>query len=306
MVAHTETGLSAQGHVLDTSGKCFGKLRSSSDIADDTRALGERMEEDGYLYIPGFWHRDKILEVRADLLENLSTLGVVDPDFPLMEGRSNPEIRSSFKPEAARNLPSIRKLLFSGKIIDFWSAFFGEKVRHFDFVWLRAISRGKAAPPHCDIVYMGRGTHRLHTCWVPYGDISLDIGGVMVLEGSHRQTHRFSKYLKHDVDTYCVNGRHAGDIESGKRVWERDGNLSRNPVSLREKLGGRWLTAEFRMGDLLTFGMHTVHASLDNRSPFLRLSSDTRYQRASEPVDMRWVGSNPPGHSMAGKKGRVC
>jgi hypothetical protein len=45
---------------------------------------------------------------------------------------------------------------------------------------------------------------------------------------------------------------------------------------------------------------------MDNRSNRLRLSSDSRYQLAAEPVDERWVGEDPPGHSSAGKRGRVC
>ena len=44
------------------------------------------------------------------------------------------------------------------------------------------------------------------------------------------------------------------------------------------------------MGDALIFGMDTVHASLDNQTDFIRLSTDTRYQRASHPADERWVG----------------
>jgi hypothetical protein len=57
----------------------------------------------------------------------------------------------------------------------------------------------------------------------------------------------------------------------------------------------------------MTFGMFLVHASLDNRTQnLLRISSDARYQRASDPIDERWVGVNPPGHSTAGKRGRIC
>ena len=50
----------------------------------------------------------------------------------------------------------------------------------------------------------------------------------------------------------------------------------------------RWLTAEYRMGDVLVFSMYTMHASTDNQSESaVRLSSDTRYQLASEPADAR-------------------
>jgi len=71
-------------------------------------------------------------------------------------------------------------------------------------------------------------------------------------------------------------------------------------------LGGRWLTTDFKAGDVLSFGMGTVHASLDNHSNCFRLSSDSRYQLASLPVDERWVGRNPIGHGIAGNQGRAC
>jgi hypothetical protein len=50
-----------------------------------------------------------------------------------------------------------------------------------------------------------------------------------------------------------------------------------------------------------------IHASLDNRTTDrVRISTDTRYQLASEPIDERWIGENPIGHGMAGKRGRIC
>ena len=52
--------------------------------------------------------------------------------------------------------------------------------------------------------------------------------------------------------------------------------------------------------------MHMVHASLDNPTDRVRLSSDSRYQPVSQPADERWVGETPTGHSLAGKRGRIC
>ena len=64
--------------------------------------------------------------------------------------------------------------------------------------------------------------------------------------------------------------------------------------------------ADFHAGDVLLFGMYMMHASTDNHSRGFRLSSDTRYQLDSEPVDERWVGKNPPGHGPSGKRGMIC
>ena len=61
-----------------------------------------------------------------------------------------------------------------------------------------------------------------------------------------------------------------------------------------------------RAGDMLVFSMFTVHTSLDNHSDRIRISSDTRYQLASEPVDERWVGENPPAHGPSIKQGMIC
>jgi hypothetical protein len=87
---------------------------------------------------------------------------------------------------------------------------------------------------------MGRGTFHLFTSWTPIGDVPVSLGGLMILEGSHRQQDKLAAYLAKDVDTYCTNRPDAGEIESGRKVWQDwDGRLSSNPVSLREKLGGR-------------------------------------------------------------------
>jgi hypothetical protein len=52
--------------------------------------------------------------------------------------------------------------------------------------------------------------------------------------------------------------------------------------------------------------MTLVHGGLDNQTERMRLSTDTRYQRASQPIDERWIGENPIANTRAGKRGRVC
>lgn len=213
----------------------------------------------------------------------------------------------AFRPDLAATNEALQRTLYTGPLMEFYRTFFGEDVLHFDFTWFRAVAPGRGTRPHCDMVYMGRGERqKLMTAWVPVGDVPIEVGGLMILEGSHQQSERLRPYLERDVDTYCTNGRQAREIKSGKKSWEWDGSLSADPVSLREKLGGRWLTTSFRAGDVLTFPMHTVHASLDNPSRQIRLSSDSRYQPASRPADERWVGERPTGHSLAGKRGRIC
>jgi hypothetical protein len=300
--------LTARGFALDTSEDAFGELRSSLEVGDDAGALRQRMQEDGYLYLPGYLDRDQVLEARREIVTRLAAGGQLHPDCDPMEAIRRPGLEIGWMPDLARNNPALDKVLYAGRMIEFYEGLLGGPVRHFDYTWFRAVCRGPqhTTPPHCDIVYMGRGTKQLYTAWTPIGDVPLEMGGLMILEGSNRKADKLKHYLERDVDTYCVNGRHAADIESGKKTWEWPGWLSPNPVSLRAKLGGRWLTTEYRAGDLLTFTMATVHAALDNYTDRIRLSSDSRYQPAAEPADERWIGENPIAHGRAGKRGRIC
>lgn len=298
--------LYSYGHPLEMSDEKVGLLRDSSEAADDVDELRRRFAESGYLYMKGYLDRDEVLAARTSLTDGLAAAGVLDEKYPTIDAVCKPNSGYVFKPELTNNNPAVQNLLYGPRLTDFYRAFYGEDIRHYDFTWLRAIGPGKGTNPHCDLPYMGRGTHRHMTCWVPYGDISFELGGLMVLEGSHHRMDLLESYVYRDVDTFCANkAKEAETAKAGK--WTFSGTLSHNPPVIRNKFGGRWLTTEFEAGDFITFGMFLVHASLDNRTENrLRISSDSRYQRASETIDDRWVGANPPGHTTAGKRGRIC
>ena len=297
--ASTTQTLTSLGHELERDEASFGWLEESSAIRDNPAALQQSMEENGYLFIRDFFPREIILEARIRLLEKLAENDLFEPGCPLVDGIIKQGGKPNFHPEVAKNEPAVARVVFGPEIHAFYNRFLEGAIRHFDFIWLRTMGRGFGTAPHCDIVYMGRGTHRLYTAWIPYGEVPLEVGGLMILEKSHLQADRIRNYLESDVDTYCTNNpeRHG---------WKRAGALSNNPRSLRQKMGGRWLTAEFRPGDLLTFRMDTIHASIDNSTQRIRLSTDTRYQRSDEPVDERWVGENPIAHGPNSKRGFIC
>jgi hypothetical protein len=302
--------LYSYGHPLDMAEDKAGLLRDSSDAATDFDELRRRFADDGYLYMKGYLDRDEVLAARASLTERLAAEGVTDPKRPHFDGYAAPGGGYAFKPEVTRENPAVQNLLYGDRLINFYHQLFKEDVRHYDFTWLRAIGPGKGTNPHCDLPYMGRGTHGHMTCWVPYGDISFDLGGLVVLEGSHKRMDLLKNYVFRDVDSFCENKpKEVENAYNGAHAfgWTFTGTLSHHPPMIRNKFGGRWLTTDYRAGDFITFGMFTVHASLDNRTEnLLRISSDSRYQRASEPIDERWVGANPPGHTTAGKRGRIC
>jgi len=313
----------ARGYPLDENQ--FGSLTDASDRIGDPAALRRQVEEDGYLYLPGFFRREDVLAARQVVTDRLMAEGFLDPTYPAQEAIvADVKIvnaKSAFKPPTGHNLDRVKTynaddltknnrplldLLHRGRIMEFFNRYFEGPARHLNYIWFRAVSPGLGTPPHCDWVYMSRGTPNLMSVWVPIGDAPLQVGGLMILENSHKQAKRLQPYLSRDVDEYCTNGPDAKKIESGELLYEWDGTLSKNPASLREKLGGRWLTADYQAGDVLIFTMRTVHASLDNQSNQVRLSVDTRYQLASEPADERFDVENPVPYSVDFKKGRVC
>src|SRR5207247_11174769 len=106
--------------------------------------------------------------------------------------------------------------------------FLGGPVRHYDFTWLRSIAPGiTGTNSHCDIVYMGRGTTNLFTAWTPLGDISFELGGLMILERSNRNQRLKQTYGQKDVDSFCSNKTGL----AGKEGWAHGvgGGLGRNP-----------------------------------------------------------------------------
>jgi len=50
----------------------FLPMRDSSALLGDATALRQRMEQDGYLYLPRLLDRDRLLELRRKILEVLA------------------------------------------------------------------------------------------------------------------------------------------------------------------------------------------------------------------------------------------
>jgi hypothetical protein len=302
----TETlELYAGGRRLDTSANGFGWLLDSRDAKDDPVELRLRMARDGYLYLPAFFDRADVLDVRKSLTDALLAEGALDPGYPAIDAIVRDGVEMGFRPDIANGNNAVEDLLYGSLMMDWIALFLGGPARHYDYTWLRAVSPGHGTSPHCDIVYMGRGTSNLYTAWVPLGDVPLHVGGLLIMEQSHLREDLRNTYGTLDVDAACENHPDSRNQVEAQGFHE-SGAIDTDPVGLRARLGGRWLTAEYRMGDLLLFSMFTIHASLDNHSREIRLSSDSRYQLASDPVDERWVGDHPIGHGPNAKKSLIC
>lgn len=286
--------LTAVNIPLDMSPNAFGELRESNDCVANVSLLRQRMAEDGYLFFRDFLDHQWVLEARRQVVESLAKENILDENYPSMEAVAARHARTGCTPEN-RRFPAVRKLTHTGRIIDFYREFMGGEVRPYDRIWMRLMSPGSVTGSHYDIVYSGRGTTNLYTSWIPLGDIPLSHGPLMVLEKSHLLENLKATYGRMDID----KNRNWKKIRF--RHWRlfRGGDYSRNPRAVQRQFGLRWLTADFRVGDVVIFTAFTMHGSLDNVSDRIRISVDTRYQLRSEPIDERWIGEHPIAHSQA-------
>ncbi len=258
-------------------GETIFSPRESNDILADTEALRQRMEKDGYLIIRNFHNRQDIMNARKEIVDYMDSQGVLAAGSTLENAIIGAQNRSTrFKDSVVKTWPGFLNLVDGKNTMDFFGRFLGGPVLSLNHKWLRAISTGRNAGMHCDIVYMGAGTKNLYTMWTALGDISLDMGPLALCLGSHK--------LEHLRKTYGASDAHDDLIQ---------GSFSNDPYDVIETLGIQWASTPFHAGDVVIFGMYFMHASLENTTNRFRISSDTRYQRASEAVDRRHMGKNP-------------
>ena len=259
----------------------LGILRDCNSLLGDSQALHARMVEDGYLLIRKLHDPSKIKGARRIVLDNLNQNNQIDQNYPLDSATIRAGARGSFMggAKAVTHTPEFLNVVESPEVMSLFSYYLDAPAITYDYKWLRCVGHGDFTGAHYDVVYMGRGTHTLYTLWTPLGDVAYEQGPLTILHGSHRFDRIKETYGRMDVDRDHVTG-----------------SFSNDPLEMTNTYGGQWLSGEFEMGDALIFGMFTMHGSLNNTTNRFRLSCDTRYQRADEAVDERWIGENPIAH----------
>ena len=252
-----------------------GEFADSAALLGDPPALRWRMDEDGYLFFRGALDPGEVAAARIAVLERLVEVGEIHP--PAIEGIAT---GTSRRREVAGDLgafwksvsetPEFRGVTHGPRLRSVMDTVFGEPSRPHDYLFLRVGVAGRYTDLHYDYPFFSRGSQRVHTVWLALGDVPVVQGPLVVVEGSHR----FDDLIGASRVDYAT--------QASRRVA-----LTEDPVTLARNRGVRLLTADFRAGDLVVFGMSTLHGALDNHSPEgrVRLSCDIRYQPAADPLD---------------------
>lgn len=251
------------------------QLFDATPLLGDAEALRARAAADGYLFLRGFLERDDVLQLRQEILQIVANDGLLNPQYPLMAGITDPEQIHRYSKEEiswigsgipqhlyyeVQKLEYFHALAHHPKLIKLYESLFGET----PFVHPRNISRvmlphreQKATPSHQDFLHI-QGAENTWTCWMPIGDIPRKLGGLAILKSS------FKEGL-----LGVTQAPGAGGLES-----------------ILCGMDYEWQTADYEAGDILTFHSHTVHKSTANQMEnHIRISSDYRYQPISASIE---------------------
>lgn len=273
----------------------FGRLNECVADIGDAGALQQHVEEDGYVLLRGVLDRGDVLAARAEVFSRLEQVGEVKP--PAIEGIATGKSRRS---ELAGDLnafwksvnegTALRTVTHGDRLREIMSAVIGETARPHDLMYLRPACVGRATKLHYDFPFFARRSLRIHTAWIPLGDIPVLDGPLLIVEGSNRFLDLTEPIRNHDYEAV-----HANSVIQ-KAAYEEPN--ATDPVSFVRRRDARLVSTDFRAGDLLVFGGFTLHGSLDNCSPAgrVRLSCDVRFQPAADPFDdERYFGTDPSG-----------
>jgi ectoine hydroxylase-related dioxygenase (phytanoyl-CoA dioxygenase family) len=267
-----------------------GALVESTGLRRDPAALQARLKRDGYVFLRCALDPAAVRAARAAIVARLVAVGEVVP------GSDAAATGTSRRRELAPDLgafwqsvseePALRAVTHGAALGAILESLFGEPARAHDFLFLRAAPPGRATGLHFDAPFFTRATRRVATVWLSLGDTPAELGPLVVVENSHRFDDLVSALDGFDV----------------ARDTGRKATVDADPVELARARGTRLLTADFRAGDVLIFGMTLMHGSFDNHAADgrMRISCDVRWQPFSEPFDPRYMGPSPGGTTGAG------
>ena len=206
----------------------------STDAVDDGPELARRMARGGYLFVPGLLPADRLERVRRRFLDFAGDAGWILEDTDPAEAVADlegftvepqPEYMAVIR--AVHGLEDFHALQHAPELLDLIGRLCGgaEILPHPRLI-PRAIFPQREAyttPPHQDFIPI-QGTESTYTAWIPLSDLSAEMGGVQIAEGSH------------------LGG-----------VYDFRPGLGAGGIEITRSFDGTWRWGPFAQGDVLFF-----------------------------------------------------
>jgi len=245
----------------------MGEFRVSNDAIEDHNELTARIEEDGYLFFKKLQNPDSLWQLRLEMLTVIRDGGWLQPGSVLADGVADPtkkctEGDSEYTDvyHEVYKLQAFHEAAHNETVLSQIEMIIGSPVlahpQKIARIWFPQFT-DHTTPAHQDFVHF-QGSYDTYTCWTPVGDCPVELGGLAVLRGSHKQS----------------------------RVLDHHFSLGAGALAVDEtQKEGEWLTTNYEIGDSLIFHSLTLHQALPNLTPDrLRVSLDNRYQSQNDPI----------------------
>lgn len=265
---HNLSHNSTSNNALKTPGKGF---TDAMPLLSDPEALRGMADRDGYLFFRGLLPKERVLGLRQQIFQVLREKDLLAEGATGDAGATDMEAvnRLAFNSVSfgipdelyleIQQLEEFHAIAQDPALLQAYGALFGEAAFPHPRNICRVVLPHRNAvptPPHQDFLHI-QGTPVTWTCWFPLGDCPKALGGLAMLEGSHRL----------GVLHVAEHGG-AGGLETLLCGYDLD-----------------WAYDDYAAGDVIIFHSQTVHKAMPNLvGNQIRLSCDFRYQPLSEPI----------------------
>jgi len=254
--------------------------------------LRDQFRAQGYLWLKGFFPRQDVMALRRRYYQHMQPAGIVaatdDPADGVYSGqRDTSGLSTKLQLEFVR-LAAYESFCFHPALWQFYEAFLGGGVYLHKRKLVRNSLPGEESTTgaHYDLVYLRGGTDTVCTSWIPLGDCPLEMGGLMYLEGSDAA----GRKLEGEFAAKSADLSPEQRISAYNKHMTASGWITKDVGAIADKFDTRWLLADYEAGDMVIHSAYMIHASTQNVDlrQRMRLSTDIRYQRIRDEIDVRW------------------
>lgn len=283
--------LTSNGFTLSSAPDRRGWLTPTA--ADRPMAeLREQYREQGYLWLKGVLDRKAILSFRERYFTAMMPTGMVAAGSNPMDGIAadsphdqalHHKLLMEFVRTAAYEAFCLQPVIWQ-----FYEEFLEGAVYLHKRKIIRSTLPGSTVttPAHYDLIYLRGGTDTVCSSWIPIGDIPVEMGGLVYLEGSDRVGRQMEAEFAANNGNLTPEER----ISAYNKNMTEGGWVAKNLAEMADRFATRWLMADYEAGDMVVHSAYMIHAATANMDVSrMRLSTDIRYQRVRDEIDARWT-----------------
>jgi ectoine hydroxylase-related dioxygenase (phytanoyl-CoA dioxygenase family) len=282
--------LVSNGYALSSAPNRLGALISSPATLS-IQTVRQLFHSQGYVWFKGFFERDEVLAFRRRFFDAFQQTGLVrpgsDPQEGIFSGHDDTRLTQRILMEFVRTA-AYEAFCLHPKLWQFYDAFFESPSYLHKRKIVRYMPPGNTSttPAHYDLIYLRGGTDKVVSSWIPLGDTTIEMGGLVYLKGSHS----LGRKMEADFSVQNANLSPAERISAYNKNMTEGGWVGKDLGGMAERFDARWLIADYEAGDMVIHSPYMIHAATNNVDEMgrIRLSTDIRYQSIREEVDVRW------------------